>query len=132
MLVPTQEFLNDLPRIAKAYWAHRLERITNERRRLSTVLQDVKTLNQKILLQKVNGELLPEDFALLKETVTQQTTEAETQMTSLDTETATMGRLMEDKQREIVDVVGMWRNGGVQQRQELALSLYPESLRFSL
>jgi DNA invertase Pin-like site-specific DNA recombinase len=35
MLVPTQQFLNDLPRIAKTYWERRLERITNERRRLS-------------------------------------------------------------------------------------------------
>jgi len=132
MLVPTQEFLNDLPRIAKAYWACRLERITNERRRLSTLLADAKTLNQKILLQKVNRELSEQDFATLKETVTQQTTEAETQMAALDAETATMQGLLEDTQREIVDLVGMWRNGGVQQRQELALSLYPEGLRFSL
>jgi hypothetical protein len=27
--------------------------------------------------------------------------------------------------------VGAWKNGGVQQRQELAWSLYPEGLRFS-
>jgi site-specific DNA recombinase len=38
MLVPTQEFLDDLPRIAKNLWANRLERLGGERRRLNTAL----------------------------------------------------------------------------------------------
>jgi site-specific DNA recombinase len=84
MMKPTQEFLKELPRIAKTYWSQRLERITGERRRLSTILGDVKTLNQKILLQKVNGELSAEDFAMLKETVRKQKDDAETQMAELD------------------------------------------------
>ncbi len=131
MMVPTQELLNRLPEIAKNYWARRLERITNERRRLSTVLTDVKTLNQRILLQKVNGELSAEDFAMLKDTVTQQRTDAETQLTALDAETSTMETLIQETQNNIVDLVGAWKRGGVQQRQELAWSLYPEGLRFS-
>jgi hypothetical protein len=36
MLVPTQELLNRLPEIAKTHWSHRLERISSERRTLST------------------------------------------------------------------------------------------------
>jgi site-specific DNA recombinase len=131
MLVPTQEFLNRLPGIAKTYWAHRLERIRNERKRLSVTLADVKTLNQRILLQKVNGELSAEDFAMLKETVTKQKEDAETQLEELDSETSTMETLLQETQNNIVDLVGAWKNGGVQQRQELAFSLYPEGLRFS-
>lgn len=128
---PTQELLNRLPEIAKTYWAQRLERITTERRVLSTRLADAKTLNQKILLQKVNGELSAEDFATLKETVTQQTTEVETQLNALDAETSTVAGLLEETKSSIVDLVKAWQTGGVQQRQELAFSLYPEGLRYS-
>ncbi|MGB8582927.1 MAG: recombinase family protein [Candidatus Sulfotelmatobacter sp.] len=38
MMEPTQELLNRLPEIAKTYWAHRLDRITTERRALSSRL----------------------------------------------------------------------------------------------
>ena len=131
MLVPTQEFLNELPRIAKNHWVHRLERIKNERRRISTILQDVKTLNQKILLQKVNGELSAEDFTMLKETVTKQKADAETQMDGLDAESLSMEALLQEQQNSVVDLVGASKKGGVQQRQELALNLFPEGLRFS-
>lgn len=131
MLVPTQEYLNDLPRIAKTYWAHRLERIKSERRRLSTVLADTRALNQKILLRKVNGELSAEDFAMLKETVMKQREDAETQLAALDSETSSMNALLQETQQNIVDLVGAWKNGGVQQRQEIAWALYPEGLRFS-
>jgi hypothetical protein len=90
MLVPTQKFLNELPRLAKTHWAHRLERIKSERRRISTLLQDVKTLNQNIVMQKVNGELCTEDFVMAKETVARQKADAETQMAALDTENSSM------------------------------------------
>ena len=119
------------PRIAKNLWANRLERICNQRRRLNTALADAKTLNQKILLRNINGELVGEDFATLKETATRQRVDAEAQLAALDAETASIQVLMEGTQREIVDLVGMWRNGGVQQRQELAFSLYPDGLFYS-
>ena len=131
MLVPTQEYLKQLPQIAKNLWACRLENNKNERKRLNTLLSDAKTLNQRILLQKVNDELTEEDFATLKETVTKQKNDAETQLTALDTEATTMEGLLEGTQHDVVDLVKMWRDGGVQQRQELAWSLYPEGLRYS-
>ena len=131
MMRPTQEFLKELPRIAKTHWKSRLERITSERKRISALLGDVKTLNQKILLQKVNGELSAEDFAMLKETVTKQREEAETQLAALDAEASTMDTLLQETQHSIVDIVGAWQKGGVQQRHELAWSLFPEGLRFS-
>lgn len=131
MLEPTQEFLLRLPEIAKAYWAHRLERITIERRQLSNRLAENKTLNQRILLQKVNGELSPEDFAMLKETVNQQKAEAEAQLAQLDAESKTMEGLLEETRKNIVDLAKAWKNGSVQQRQELAFSLYPDGLVYS-
>jgi site-specific DNA recombinase len=131
MLVPTQEFLNDLPRIAKNHWAHRLERIKSERRRLSTMLGDVKTLNQKIVMQKINGELSTEDFAMAKEVIIKQRTDAETQMAALDAENSSMEALLQEHQNSVVDLVGAWQRGGAQQRRELISNLFPEGLRFS-
>ena len=40
--------------------------------------------------------------------------------------------LLQETQSNIVDLVGAWKNGGVQQRHELAWSLYPEGLRGSV
>jgi site-specific DNA recombinase len=131
MMEPTQELLNRLPEIAKNYWASRLERITTERRQLSNRLAENKTLNQKILLQKVRNELSAEDFATLKESVLQQKNELEKQLNALDAETATMQQLLEETQRNIVDLVKAWRNGDTAQRRELAFSLYPEGLVYS-
>ena len=131
MMEPTQELLNQLPEIAKRHWVHRLEHITNERRRLSNRLAEIKTLNQRILLQKVNGELSVEDFATVKETVMQQKADAEAQLNVLDAETVTMQGLLEDTQRNFVNLYQAWVKGTVQQRQELAWSLYPEGLVYS-
>jgi hypothetical protein len=63
-----------------------LERVTTEKRVLSARLSDANTLNQKLILQKVNGELSAEDFAAAKETVTQQSADVEKQLNALDTE----------------------------------------------
>jgi hypothetical protein len=70
--------------------------------------------------------LSPADFSMLKETVTQQKAEAEAQLSALDAETATMQSLLEETQNNIVDLVKARRTGNVQQRQELAFSLYPD------
>ena len=131
LMVPTQELINRLPEIAKTYWAKRLERITTDRRMLSSRLANTKTLNQKILLQKVNGELSAEDFAILKENVTQQKADVEAQLIALDAETSTMDGLLEQTQQQIVDLVGAWKKGDTQRRRELAFSLYPEGLVWS-
>ena len=42
-----------------------------------------------------------------------------------------MQGLLEETQRDIVDLYKAWKNGTVQQRQELAWSLYPDGLFFS-
>ena len=68
---------------------------------------------------------------MLKETVTKQKAVAEAQLAALDSETSTMEALLQETQTNIVDLVGAWKKGGVEQRQELAWSLYPEGLRFS-
>lgn len=88
-------------------------------------------MNQKILLQKVNGELSAEDFAVLKETVNQQKADLEEQIKAMDAETSTMNILMEEKERQIVNLVKVWRESDTAQKQELAFALFPGGLRFS-
>ncbi len=131
LMQPTQEFLDRLPEIARTYWAHRLERVTTERRALTSRMTAVKTLNQKILLQKVNGELSTEDFAVLKESVTQEKAEVEAQLNVLDAESSTVQALIEETQNNIVNLCKAWQNGDTAHRRELAFGLYPEGLRYS-
>ena len=55
-------------------------------------------MNQKLILQKVNGELSAEDFAAARETVTQQIADVEKQLNALDTEIVTVeGRASSQK-----------------------------------
>jgi len=81
--------------------------------------------------QKVNGELSAEDFAVLKDSVTQEKADVETQLNVLDAETSTVQSLIEETQNNIVNLCKAWQNGDTAQRQELAFGLYPEGLRFS-
>jgi site-specific DNA recombinase len=131
MMQPTEAYVRELPRVVKEYWAHRLERVTTERRTLSNRMSEIKTLNQKILLQKVNDEISAEDFAVLKENVTQQKAEVEAQLNALDAEVATVGQLLQETQEKIVNLHQAWQTGTVQQRQELAFALYSEGLYWS-
>ena len=83
MMQPSEEALERLPEIAKKFWATRLNTLETDRRTLSERQARNKTLNRKILLQRVNGELSPEDFAALKETVEQEEEAIKTQQNSL-------------------------------------------------
>src|SRR5579859_1593318 len=103
-----------LPEIAKKYWEKRLHHLTNQDRRLSNRLADVKTLNQRMLLQTVNGELSAENFATVKEAVTQQKSDVEAQLNVLDAETTIHG-LLEETQHNIVDLAKAWNNKTEQQ-----------------
>jgi hypothetical protein len=76
-------------------------------------------------------ELLPEDFAILKETVNQQKADLEAQLNALDAETRTMETLLEETQRNLVNFAKAWSTGDAQQRRELCFALFPEGLRYS-
>jgi len=57
---------------------------------------------------------------MLKETVTKQKADAEAQLAALDSESSTMEVLLQETPNNIVDLVGAWKKGGVQQRQEFS------------
>ena len=53
------------------------------------------------------------------------------EISSLDSEQTTMEELTKDAAAQAVDLVGAWRRGNVNQRQELAMAFFPEGLFFS-
>ncbi|MFZ0801972.1 MAG: recombinase family protein, partial [Terriglobales bacterium] len=131
MMLPTQQFLNQLPQIAKTYWSKRLERIIADRKTISAKLTAARLLNQEVVMQKVSGALSEEDFQTAKENVKQRIADAEAQLSELNAEGATMDALLEETQNNVVDLVKAWKTGDSQRRQELCFSLFPEGLRYS-
>jgi hypothetical protein len=52
-------------------------------------------------------------------------------LNAVDAVTRTMEQLLEETQRNIVDLARSWREGNTQHRQELCFSLFPAGIRYS-
>lgn len=120
-----------LPEIAARQWASRKERIGKDAEMLSKKLTEQRTLNQKLVIAKLQGEVLEEDFKTIKASITEEIARINTQITALDAEKNTLQELMQQAQVQLIDFVGAWRKGSVNQKQELALGLFPEGLAYS-
>jgi site-specific DNA recombinase len=70
---PTMELLERLPEIAKQLWKVRQERVEQDSRALTIRLQDQKHLNSQAIEAKLKGELTEEDFATVKQNITEET-----------------------------------------------------------
>jgi site-specific DNA recombinase len=128
---PTAELLRQLPTKIAIRWKERKEQIATEARRLTTILADQQTLNQKAVTARVNGVISSEDFDMLKKNIAAETFRIENEISSLDSERSTMEGMLKQAESQAVDLVGAWENGDVNQRQELAKSFFPEGLVFS-
>jgi site-specific DNA recombinase len=131
MYQPTVELLEQLPDIAKRQWEAREERIRQDSKALRIRLEDIRRLNSAAIKAKLKGELSAEDFDSLKATNAQDSAEIEKQLTALESEKNMMQELMEQSQRELVDLVGAWRKAGITGRKELQTALFPEGLVWS-
>jgi nitric oxide reductase activation protein len=131
MLHPTEELIAMLPEIAARQWASRNERIGKDAEMLSKRLIEQRTLNQKLIAAKLNGEITAEDFQTMKASIAKETERINTQIATLDSEKNTLQDLMQQAQAQLIDFVGAWRKGSLNQRQELALGLFPEGLAYS-
>jgi site-specific DNA recombinase len=80
---PTMELLERLPEIAKQLWKVRQERVEQDSRALTIRLQDQRHLNSQAIKAKLKGELTEEDFATLKQNITEEAALIEKQLTSL-------------------------------------------------
>ena len=128
---PTAELLAQLPDLAAREWETRKGRIAKEAEALSKRLTTQRTLNQKIVVAKLNGELPADDFELVKKSIIEETFLIESQISALDAERSTMEDLVQQAKMQIVDLASTWQNSNVNQRQELTYALFPEGLLYS-
>lgn len=131
MIQPTAQLLAELPQRVGSVWQERVDRIAGERKRLEGQLVEQNALNQKAVLARVKGDISGEDFETLKASLAEEILRIQTALTALNSETATMEELLKQAQAEMVDVVGAWDKGNVNQRQELVKAFFPNGLVFS-
>ena len=129
---PTTEVLKMLPEIAKEVWEKRQERATQDARTLKAKLEEQRCLNSQAIKAKLKGELLEEDFAALKLSITEETIFIQKQLQALESERSTMEELIAQTQSELIDLPSAWAKAGLsEERRELFEMLFPEGLAWS-
>jgi site-specific DNA recombinase len=128
MYAPTMELLEQLPEIAKRRWAVREETIRRDSGKLRTRREDISRLNSAAIKAKLTGQLSSEDFDSLKVTNTADLTEIDNALKALESEQNMMQELIEESERELVDLVTTWKKAGVNGRKELQTALFPDGL----
>lgn len=68
-------------------------------------MEDIKRLNSAGIKAKLSGELTAEDFDSIKMTNAEEKAAIESQLTALESEKTIMEELIEQSQRELLDVV---------------------------
>jgi hypothetical protein len=74
---------------------------------------------------------IAQDFDTLKETLAQESSRLQSEITCLDSERNTMEEMLSQAEAQAVDLANAWKSGNVNQRQELAKAFFPEGLLFS-
>ena len=128
---PTAELLAQLPEIAAREWQTRKSRIAKDAETLTKRLTDQRTLNQKAIMAKLNGELSADDFDVVKKNITEEIFKIEGEISALDAERCTMEELINRTNVQVVNLAEAWKAGSVNQKQELARAFFPEGLAFS-
>jgi site-specific DNA recombinase len=128
---PTVELLEQLPEIAARQWAAREERTRQESRALTIRLDEQRRLNSDAIKAKLKGELTKEDFDTVKQSITEETTKIEKQLSALESEQSMMQELMEQSQRDIIDLVSARRKADTSGKRELQTALFPDGLVWS-
>jgi DNA invertase Pin-like site-specific DNA recombinase len=128
---PTIRSLERLPEIAKRQWAQREARIRQDSKALKIRLEEIRRLNSAAIKAKLTGELTAEDFDSLKATNTTDAAGIEQQLKALESEKNMMQELIEQGQRELVDLVSAWGKAGITGRTELQNALFPDGLVWS-
>jgi hypothetical protein len=114
--------------VAREVWAKRQERAKQDSRALNIRFQEQKHLNSQAIKAKLKGELSEEDFASLKQNITEETALIEQQLTALESERSTMEELITQTQRELIDLPAAWKRAGLSERRELCEMLFPSGL----
>lgn len=131
MYQPTDEYLDESGKIAMRAWEQRQERTAEDSRALTIRLQDQITLNQKLILAKLKGEVSQSDFDAVKPGVDKEIADIEAAKKALAMKSSTMSSLIEAMRFKLVNLVDTWREGGMSDRCELQNALFPEGLPYS-
>jgi site-specific DNA recombinase len=130
-LEPTAQYLAQLLDIARREWAVRKDQIATDAKTLTKRMADQKTLNQKAVIAKLNGEMSEEDFQTVKQSVTEEMDRIQAQINLLDSGKSSMEDLIQQTNTQVLDFVEAWRKAGIKQKQELQWALFPEGLTCS-
>ena|SRR5579864_3762149 len=125
------EFLAQLPLIAAREWETRKGRIAKDAEMLSKRLADQDTLNRKAIQAKINGEISPQDFKVMKDSISAESERIKEQISALDSERSDMQTLMAQAQVQAFDFVKSWKDATINQKQEMAKGLFEGELFFS-
>ena len=125
---PTIALVERLPEIAKKQWSVREANMKREAKELKGRLEEIRRLNSSAIKAKLTGQLSAEDFDSLKVTNTTEAAEIEKQLTALESEKNMMQQLIEQSERELVDVVTAWRKASITGKKELQFALFPDGL----
>ena len=68
---------------------------------------------------------------MMKATITERTAAINEQLKSLESEHSTMKELLEASRVRLLNLPRTWQKAGVNERQEIQSSLFPEGLRYS-
>jgi site-specific DNA recombinase len=131
MYQPTEEYLAESGKIAMRAWEQRQARTAEDSRALTIRLQDQITLNQKLILAKLKGDVSQSDFDAVKPGIDKEIADIESAKKALETESSTMTGLIEAMRFKLVNLVETWRNGGISERVELQNAMFPEGLPYS-
>jgi site-specific DNA recombinase len=128
---PTEEFIAEQGEIAGRAWEQRQARTAEDSRALTTRLQGQTTLNQKLILAKLKGEVSQSDFDAVKPSIDKEIADTENAKKALEMESVTMVGLIEAMKLKLVSLVDTWRDGGVSERCELQNAMFPAGLPYS-
>jgi site-specific DNA recombinase len=131
MYQPTDEFLREQSNIAIKAWEQRQSRTAEDSRALTVRLQAQVTLNQKLVLAKLKGEVSQADFDAVKPAIEKEIAAIEDAKKALEIESETMQSLIDSMKRKLVNLIETWRNAGISERCELQNALFPDGLPYS-
>lgn len=131
MYQPTDEYLDESTKIAVRAWEQRQARTAEDSRALTIRLQEQTTLNQKLILAKLKGEVSQSDFDAVKPGIDKEIAAIDASKKALEMEASTMSDLIDAMRFKLANLVETWRNGGMSDRCELQNAMFPEGLPYS-
>jgi hypothetical protein len=87
-------------------------------------MADQKRLNSQAIKAKLTGELAPEDFEAVKESIAEETKKIQTALSVLESERKTLEEVSRQSKLEIISLVNTWRNATLEGKIELQKTLF--------